>query len=121
MNKNVEYTKKNLIQENEMRDTILMLDGKIQATEGYESIKTLLRMYFPDTPAGFEKYESLDRMIENMKEDWLVKVWIDENNIFRSLDIATTDNWIVERANLKINKWKNAFGGTNEIWEDILK
>ena len=118
MNKNVEYTKKNLIQENEMRDTILMLDGKIQATEGYESIKTLLRMYFPNTPAGFEKLEKLDRMMENMEEDWLVKVWIDENNIFRSLDIATTDNWIVERANLKIAKLKEAFGGTDEIYKE---
>lgn len=80
-------------EENEMRNTLFYLSGKMMLKDD-SVLKDLLRMYFKDAVDGaFRKYERLDLMLENMRKQWLVDISINDKYVMVVKDISITNDW----------------------------
>ena len=97
-------------EENEMRNTLFYLSGKMMLKDD-SVLKDLLRMYFKDAVDGaFRKYERLDLMLENMRKQWLVDISINDKYVMVVKDISITNDWWKEKNALNYIREARAFG-----------
>lgn len=74
--------------------------------------------FFTPIKDGFMKYVKFELVQKAIYDDYLVKIWIDENNIFHAEDDFPEGNWFMEVNRRKLEKIYDAFGFAEEsdLW-----
>lgn len=100
----------------EKRAILVMADGKVEVGEDKTSLYVFLSNYTPINLKMFDIcYVRFDLVQKSIEEEYLVKIWIDEDNIFRAEDICPKGkNWFSEVKERKIKKLRDAFGWVDE-------
>ena len=118
MNKIIECTfkSKKVEERNEMRKTLLRMNGKIIVKNGLESenLLPLYQMYsFYKPNPDLDKYPlRIDELVKEIKDLWLVEISV-EDGLLRTKSIAETDNWILESVSKIFEKLERAWGACN--------
>ena len=98
--------------ERDLRRVLLFINGKVRVNkEDKESLCDLYKLLSQYTPLNQDYYDfiQLDLLFHIIEIKWRVKVYIDEDSLLRTEDIATTDDWKQEVEDY----YYNVFGNPN--------
>lgn len=97
---------------NERRAILLVANQRIR----FENEKKYKLFLIPFTAMreGFLDYIKIPLLQKTISEDYMVKIWVDENHLFHAEDISQTDDWYEEAFQRKMKRLTDAFGYADE-------
>lgn len=105
-------------QENSEKRVVLLLANEKMKCEDLGDFYSFITFFTP-IKQGFMQYVKFERVQQTIMDDYLVKIWIDENNIFHAEDMSKTDDWYEEAREIKRKRLLNAFGYCDESLVDL--
>lgn len=99
----------------EKRGILLLANKRLKLKS--EKDYLLFLIPFTSMKKGFLDQVKVELIQKTIMDTYLIKVWMDENNIVHTEDMSQTDDWYAEARERKIKKLCNAFGDWDE--EDL--